>query len=215
MNEILTDKLREISLNSGADLFGIADAHDFSEYTGKRNPSFYIDTARSVIVIGHQVNDPMLDMWLNPIDGKRHYYFINEVLGNIALGVISALLEEGKKAILSPYSGVYAKDAAVLAGLGTIGKNNLLLTEQFGPRVRLRAIVTDAGLLKTPRKQESFCDNCPRFCWPACPADAFASGQFNKAACIEYSLEHTEKPSDNSNLYCRKCEIVCPVGKEV
>jgi epoxyqueuosine reductase len=213
MNEILTDKLREISLNSGADLFGIADAHDFSEYTGKRNPSFYIDAARSVIVIGHQINDPMLDMWLNSINGKRHYYFINEVLGSIALGIISALLEEGKKAILSPYSGVYAKDAAALAGVGTIGKNNLLLTEQFGPCVRLRTIVTDAELLKTPREQKSFCDNCPRFCWSACPAGAFSKGKFSREACIKHSEEHTEKPSDNSNLFCRKCELACPVGK--
>ena len=212
MSEALTEKLLEVSINCGADLFGVADTRDFSDYTGKRSPSFYVDTARSVIIIGHSVNDPMLDVWLDSIDGKRHYYFINEILGCIALEIISALFEVGNRAVLSPYSGIFAKDAAVLAGIGTIGKNNLLITEQFGPRVRLRVIVTDAELSKPPRKQGTFCDTCPRFCWSACPADAFSTGRFNREACIGYSGEHTSKPTSNSNLGCRECEFACPVG---
>ena len=213
MSKVLTKRLFEISTSYGADLFGVADAKDFSGYTGKRSPFFYVDNARSIIVIGYHMNDPMLDISIKSIDGKRPLYFINEVLGNIALELISALFEKGKRAVLSPYSGVFAKDAAALAGVGTIGKNNLLLTERFGPRVRLRIIVTDAELLKSSHKQESFCDTCPRFCWSACPANAFATGRFNREACIEDSESHAEKLSDNSFLYCKECEIACPVGK--
>ena len=212
MSETLAKKLLAISIDCGADLFGIADAADFSDYTGKRSPSFYMDIARSVIVIGHQMNDPILDVWLDSIDGKRHYYFINEILGGIALGIISVLFETGKRAILSPYSGVFAKDAAVLAGIGTIGRNNLLITEQFGPRVRLRVIVTDAELPKSPQKQESFCDACLRPCWSACPADAFFAGGFSREACLGYSGGHNRKPSQASNLSCRECELACPLG---
>ena len=213
MDEPLIEKSHEIAVSCGADLFGVADASDFSDYEGKRSPFFYVESAKSVIVIGHSMNDPILDVWLNSVDGKRHYYFINEILGSIALEVISALLEAGKKAVLSPYSGVYAKDAAVLAGMGTIGKNNLLITEQFGPRVRLRAIITDAKLPKNLRKLESPCDDCPRFCWSACPAKAFATGRFSREACIEYDGSHAGKPSENSNLSCRECELACPLGK--
>lgn len=213
MNEMLTERLLEISADCGADLFGVADASDFSDYAGKRSPFFYIDTAKSVIVLGHRMNDPILDVWMNSVDGKQHYYFINEILAGIALEVVSALLEAGKKAILSSYSGIYAKDAAVLAGMGIIGNNNLLITERFGPRVRLRAIITDAELAGNPQKQESPCDTCPRFCWSACPADAFATGRFSREACIEYSGIHAEKPSDNSNLHCRECEMACPIGR--
>ncbi|MBS4023513.1 MAG: hypothetical protein KGZ79_14015 [Dethiobacter sp.] len=39
------------------------------------------------------------------------------------------------------------KHLAVAAGLGKIGRNGLLLTKQFGPRVRLAAVVTDAELI--------------------------------------------------------------------
>ncbi|MFC1717605.1 hypothetical protein ACFL6S_28345 [Candidatus Poribacteria bacterium] len=213
MDEALTESLRKIATGCGADLFGIATASDFFSYEGKRSPFFYVDNAKSVIVIGHSMNDPILDVWLNSIDGKRHYYFINEILGGIALAAISALLEAGKRAILSPYSGVYAKDAAALAGIGIIGKNNLLITGQFGPRVRLRTIITDAELQKNPQKLKSPCDDCPRFCWSACPAQAFATGRFSREACIEYDGGHAEKPSENSNLHCRECELACPLGK--
>lgn len=213
MNDVLTTRLSEISMDHGADLFGVADADDFSGYTGKRSPFFYLDTARSVIVIGHHMNDPMLDVSVKPVGPKRAYYFINEVLGNIALGMISALLEQGKQAVLTPYSGLFAKDAAALANVGTIGKNNLLLTEQVGPRVRLRTVITEAELTKSAHKPESFCDTCPRFCWSACPVDAFAAGWFSREACMAYSEGHARKLSDNASLYCRACEIACPVGK--
>ena len=92
------------------------------------------------------MTDPMLDMWLESIGDKRHYYFVNEVLGSIGRELVCALLQAGHRAALSPYSGVFAKDAAALAGLGTIGENNLLVTEEYGPRVRLRIVVTDAEL---------------------------------------------------------------------
>ena len=213
VNEVLTKRLSEISMNCGADLLGVADVNDFSDYTGKRNPLFHLDTARSVTVIGYHMSDPMFDIWTKSINGKRSLSFINEILGNIALEIISVLLAEQKRAVLSPYSGIFAKDAAALANLGTIGKNNLLLTEQFGPRVRLRIIVTEAELLKSPHKRESFCDDCPRFCWSACPADAFATGRFSREACIGYGDAHAKRLSDNSFLSCRECELACPVGK--
>ena len=39
--------------------------------------------------------------------------------------------------------GLFLKDAAVLSGLGIIGKNNLLLHPAWGPRIRLRSILMD------------------------------------------------------------------------
>ena len=104
MNDVLTTRLSEVSMDHGPDLFGIADADDFSGYTDKRSPFFYLDTARSVIDIGHHMNDPMLDVSAKPVGPKRAYLFVNEIVGNIALGMIPALLEQGKQAVLIPHS---------------------------------------------------------------------------------------------------------------
>jgi len=51
------------------------------------------------------------------------------------------------------------KDAAVLAGLGCIGKNNLLLTPEYGSRVRLRAFTIDLVLPSTGPLPFDPCEN--------------------------------------------------------
>ncbi|MDQ1316973.1 MAG: epoxyqueuosine reductase [Candidatus Poribacteria bacterium] len=207
MSGLLIKKLTEVSINCETDLFGIAKASDFSDYAGKQSPFFYIDNAKSVIVIGKHVSDPILDVWVG------RYSLINEILGNVASNILSVLIEEGKNAVLSPYGGIYCKDAAVLAGLGTIGKNNLLLTKYFGPRIRLRAIVTNAELKKSFHQQESLCNNCNGYCWSACPVNAFANGRYNKEVCDTYCDTNVKRLGDNGVLYCRECELACPIGK--
>lgn len=39
--------------------------------------------------------------------------------------------------------GIFMKDAAVLAGLGTIGKSNLVITPKYGSRIRWRVLLLD------------------------------------------------------------------------
>jgi hypothetical protein len=47
------------------------------------------------------------------------------------------------------HGGTLFKDAAALAGLGTIGKNNLVITPEYGPHVRLKAMFLDVDLEPT------------------------------------------------------------------
>lgn len=66
------------------------------------------------------------------------------------------------------------REIAYQAGLGTIGKNRLLITREFGPRVRLGAILTDAPLIAGKPIQEDFCTDC-QLCLESCP-----TGSLNK-----------------------------------
>jgi len=61
--------------------------------------------------------------------------------------------------------GVYLKDAAVVAGQGGVGKNNLLLDRRWGPRVRLRAVLIEESSPAGRRKI-----SCPARTVP-CPAE--------------------------------------------
>jgi len=72
------------------------------------------------------------------------------------------------------------RHAAVGAGLGIIGKNRLLLTEQWGPRVRLGAVVTDAPLNPDKPLQENLCGDCD-LCVQACPGQALNSNTLKDA----------------------------------
>ena len=103
--------------------------------------------------------------------------------GNLALQKInrelSAWIEEtlGIKTHKMFYwieeGGIYLKDAAVLSGLGCIGRNNLLITPEFGPRIRLRAMLLEDELTPTGPITFDPCDSCEEFCRKACPQNAF------------------------------------------
>jgi epoxyqueuosine reductase len=69
--------------------------------------------------------------------------------------------------------GIYLKDTAVLAGLGCIGRNNMLITPDLGPRVRLRAMLLEEELAPTGPIAFDPCDGCEEFCRKACPQGAF------------------------------------------
>lgn len=63
------------------------------------------------------------------------------------------------------------KAVACRAGLGWIGKNNLLTTPDFGGAVRLCTVVTDAPLPTAEPILSSRCGSC-RVCVDACPSSA-------------------------------------------
>jgi epoxyqueuosine reductase QueG len=63
------------------------------------------------------------------------------------------------------------KTSAILAGLGWIGKCDLLITEKFGSGIRLGTVLTDMPLETGKPTLESECGNC-RTCFELCPAKA-------------------------------------------
>ena len=99
---------------------------------------------------------------------------------------IRTWLEEefGIKAYSLPYQiefgGAFLKDSAHLAGLGVIGKNNLLVTPEYGTRVRLRGMFIEAEVEPTGPLDFDPCNGCDRPCHRACPRDAFRSGVYER-----------------------------------
>ncbi len=208
----LAEKLQSIIRAHGTDLFGIAGVEKFNDYTGNSNPEYYLKDARSVIIVGMHLYDPILDTWIGSPTDKNDFYVVNEILGSAAYTIMRHLEDAGHKTVLSPYSGIFAKDAAVLAHMGYIGKSNLLITQRYGPHVRLRTIVTDAALDISQQEPVDHCVDCPCYCWSACPALAFRSGQYDRDLCEAYSEVNVQRLSENATLFCRECEISCPVG---
>jgi epoxyqueuosine reductase len=132
--------------------------------------------------------------------------------------------------------GVYMKDAAVLAGLGCIGRNNLLLTPEFGPRQRLRVLLTDANIGSSGPGHYDPCNACPEPCRAACPQQAFSGlvystddyglaqlpgrdGGFDRVLCdrqmsadveaSEYVMVDGEDDPVLRTDFCRACELAC------
>ena len=136
--------------------------------------------------------------------------------------------------------GIYLKDAAVMAGLGCIGKSNILVTPEYGPRIRLRALTLSESFPSTGPSPFNPCAICDGLCRKACPQNAFGEtiyqaedynqdilpgrdGNFSRPVCgvqmdidndeaVEQDVESFEEPVKVIK-YCRKCELTCPVGK--
>ena len=113
---------------------------------------------------------------------------------------------------------VLEKPLGEKAGLGWIGKNTLLLSEEGGSWFFLGEIYTDLPLPPSPPKQHAGCGNC-RACISVCPTDAIvAPGVLDARRCISYLTIESREPIPlefreavgNRIFGCDDCQIVCP-----
>lgn len=193
-------------------------------HTEKADP--WLPEARSLLVLAmhHPEDDPRLD-WFDRGNtaGNRHMTTISQELAEWLNQT------HGVRAQVLPYhvekGGVYLKDAAVFAGLGVVGKNNLFLDQKWGPRVRLRSILIQ-GHLPPGGPLENFdpCHLCPMPCLEACPVNALDQGEYVRSTCMHHlesnrdnPIESGEKNAEGSPIlvtdWCRRCEFACPAGE--
>jgi len=196
----------------GADLAGVCPYNDETRELIKREHLQDKRDIKSIIVVGVHIADPYLDMW-SYFDEMRPLSPADEFLAHIITMACLKLEKEGFHSIPLLYSTLYLKDAASHAELGVIGRNNLLVTPEFGPRVRLRALLTESELPVSDISLENPCDDCDSPCIKACPANAFASGRYDRDTCYGYAKSNLMQISSHTYLWCRECELSCRVGK--
>lgn len=113
------------------------------------------------------------------------------------------------------------KAFARAAGLGWIGRNLLLITPKYGPRIRLATILTDLPL-KPGNPLESQCEDCI-ICIDACPMGALKPTNFKEypvrredAFDAEKCNAHLTRIKEIPHIGARICGIcmkVCPIGR--
>lgn len=79
-------------------------------------------------------------------------------------------------------NGISQKVLAHLAGLGWIGRSNLLVTRAHGAQVRIGTIFTSTDLEATASPSEDSCGSC-QACIPVCPAAAISISRYDVSAC--------------------------------
>jgi epoxyqueuosine reductase QueG len=115
-------------------------------------------------------------------------------------GRATMYLPSGKQNTRFRTAPFYHMPAMYLAGLGTLGLNCSILTPQFGPRVFVTSIITDAPLRAGQIMDEEMCDKCG-LCVENCPIGAIdGQGWKNPFACASYGC-------------CGTCLAICPVGE--
>ncbi len=162
-----------------------------------------------VLALHHPPEHPELDLWEEgrgtPGDrilqgiAKNLARWLQDVYG-VRTRVIPYQIEDG---------GIYLKDAACMAGIGSMGRNNLVLVPGYGSRLRFRAVWADLdGLEEDPPVHDSPCAGCVGYCIRACPMDAFRTGRYSRERCL--ARMEADKASGRMRIdHCRACELAC------
>ncbi|MDR3345529.1 MAG: DUF1730 domain-containing protein [Oscillospiraceae bacterium] len=124
-------------------------------------------------------------------------------------------------------SPVPEKPAALLCGLGVIGRNALFIHPRWGSWVFLGCIVSTAPLdeLKNTHNAAHECalrcsGDC-NACVAACPAGAIADGRVDRRICLSFlsqrrNANRAELAKTSGVLWgCDICQEVCPMNKGV
>lgn len=131
---------------------------------------------------------------------------------------IPPVAQQNEEDLLAVFSFKYA---AVNAGLGWIGKNDVLITEKYGPRVRLSAVLIDYPFESGRKITESRCKSCSK-CVDICPHKALTGLNWDINALrndlIDYHLCNQKRSAyiekHGRKNACGLCMVVCPFGVE-
>jgi epoxyqueuosine reductase QueG len=190
-------------------------------------PQSIYPEARSVIVIGLPIPLPVLETSPS-IYYRELYNTVNALLDQYTYRLANFLTDRGYPSIFVPRDGYgnievllenpvaffSHRHAALLAGLGTFGVNNTVLTPEYGPRVRFGSILSTADLPPDPMLETQLCTRCMR-CVKMCPTNAlnkedYPRGLTDKKACSTYSAELNRRYISP----CGICIKVCPIGND-
>jgi epoxyqueuosine reductase QueG len=210
-----TIEIEDYCKKIGVDVVGFADPNLFNRFSEENRPQAFLNDVKTVIIIGFHLYDLTLDAWNYLKVENRSYQFADSLITNFCHKVKDKLTQSGYISVVIPYSpGLYLKDSAALAGIGPIGKNNLLITPDYGSQIRLRAIVTTAPLIcGEPLLESEYCKECD-ICMRACPANAFIDGKYTKNICNEWARANWEILSKHTVIWCNVCIEECPVTKK-
>jgi len=195
----------EISL-----LKGVPYAEGQVRTDGVRNPLDIMPEARALIILGKRLLDDRQDVYFEIAGGRS--VSAESLILDAACRKTSALLEEaGFQA--EEYTSYYLKAWAALAGLGWIGKSRMFVSKDHGPRLRLKAVLTDADIGERHQVMpDDTCGDCKE-CIEACPAGAISETGVDRQKCGDCKLNH-RVISENARSYCTCCTYACPVGKD-
>ncbi len=213
----MKEEIKKYIFDLGVEIFGVAD---LSKYQGDLISSLIKKGINKGIVIGVRLSKAILDeITDHPTPEYYHHYRqINIFLDQIAIKITNFIQKKGFKAFPVPASqivdwekqkaSVSHKHLGILAGIGFIGRNNLLVNPEFGSQFRLVSILTDLPI--EPDKPLNIdCGDCVR-CISSCPANAISikKEEFNHLACFEKLKEFVKKKYTGQYI-CGICVKAC------
>ena len=215
--------LKKFCLKEGIDLFGVADIsqiRDEFKIAPKVSQSFDKAICLGVMLSGAVLSE--IDIVPTRLY-FHHYKIVNSFLDHIALRLSNIIQKKGFLALAVPATQIIDwgknighlshRKLGVLAGLGWIGRNNLLVNEKLGSQFRLVSVLTNMPL-KINSPCEKGCGEC-RLCVKICPAGAIQEtpADFSHIKCFE-KLKGFQSQRQVEQFVCGVCVNACRGNKK-
>lgn len=230
--EALADHVKRAASTLGADLVGITGyderwvyTHNYSRAAEAEKPQEVSDDLGNVVVIAQSMDRGLLRTAPSALSGAATGagYSLDAI---VLLAVAQYIVNLGYRAVASMNDTALAIPLAIKAGLGEYGRHGLLITREFGPRVRLGKVFTDMPLAHDRPLRfgvEETCRAC-RACTDACPAKAIDGGEPSTVVHNRSNIPGVEKWTtdaekcfrfwSNLNTDCAICVRVCPYNRD-
>jgi epoxyqueuosine reductase len=210
--------LRRLTHRWGAALFGVADIVPVRELfaiapqvTARFDRAVVVGVPLSAAVLD-EITDQPTKLYFH------HYRTLNMFLDQLTLRMVRWIEERRHAALAVPASQITDwqnqtahlshKKLGAMAGIGWMGRNNLLVHPRFGARFRMATVLTDMPL-RPGRPRGDDCGAC-RACVAACPAGAIhtSAADFDHRACFE-TLKGFQQKNIVGQYICGVCVKAC------
>jgi len=222
--EMTGDHIKKMALSAGADLCGVAPAERFCGAPEGFRPADVFPDARSVVVIAKRFPEGALSS-RNFVLYTAAGEIVRGEVGRILCEVSIRLQDRGVTAVPvpgEPYMhwdadsmegrGILSlRHAGLLAGLGVMGRNTMLINEKFGNRISLGALILNIDLEGDPIASYRICSDDCNACIKGCPAGALDGKTVSQKLCRQHSQAAT--PRGYQLYICNTCRTICPYGK--
>ncbi len=226
----MSAKIKSAARFYGADLIGITRLNDFWVYshsynrlTGQNDPINLSKQFKFAIVMAIEMDYDRFER--SDIEASAA-----TGLGYSRMAFVASLLAQfirnlGHQALPCGNDTALSIPLAIDAGLGELGRNGLLITPQFGPRVRLCKVLTDFPLKPDNPIDfgvQGFCEKCRR-CLENCQAHAISENRTAEAITLSNNAGVMKWQVDGEKCFrfwsetgidCSVCIKVCPFNRK-
>jgi len=216
----------------GADLVGITEYDPRWVYTDRMDgktteekPNDLPPGLTGAIVMGHGMDYELVKTYPSALAGAAVGNGYSDEASTVQR-LAQYIRNLGYEAVASMNDTALVIPLAIKAGLGEYGRNQMVITEEFGPRVRFSKVFTDMPLaFDAPRRfgVREFCAICDR-CATACPPQALPYGEPEEGGANRSAIPGVKKwTSDAEKCFgywaklasdCAICMRVCPYNKD-
>ena len=221
-SKIASNRIKQIAFDLGADLCGFSPVDRFDVAPVGFKPRDIYSKSKSVIVYAKRLPTEVLFA-----ESCIPYTHVNSLIAlevdRLSLILSLKLQDLGIENVMIPSDDPYEswdqkrshgqailsmRHSGVFAGLGKLGKNNLLINEKYGNMIQIEAILTDCDLSPDEIANYQVCpDNCSA-CLNSCPKKALDGNTVNQYECRILSNYKNEKGYVLKK--CWACRKVCP-----